>query len=121
MYLPKNIYLLQEYIKTFIATQVVFPGILPRQWGSQFSQLELNAIHAGLKFVVKKAHPLQDRSMILAFEQIQESESLSLHWFLCDYWRELVIILKLYPNLGDGYLAQWNSYPSGRETISECI
>ncbi|GAB4020154.1 hypothetical protein GCM10028808_60350 [Spirosoma migulaei] len=108
MYLTKNIHLLQEYIKTFFATQVVFPGILPRQWGTPFSQSELSAIHFGLKFILDKAHPLQDRSMILAYDQIQETESLDLHWFLSDYWRELSILLKLYPSLGESYLANNN-------------
>ncbi|QDK79584.1 hypothetical protein EXU85_13615 [Spirosoma sp. KCTC 42546] len=101
---PINIHLLKEYIKTFIATEVVFPGIPPRQWGAEFSRLELNAIYSGLRFVIKKAHPLQDRAMLAAFEQIDESESLNLHWFLYDYWREVVTILGLYPNLADSYL-----------------
>ncbi|GAB4023878.1 hypothetical protein EXU85_13505 [Spirosoma sp. KCTC 42546] len=105
---PINIHLLKEYIKTFIATEVVFPGIPPRQWGAEFSRSELNAIYVGLKFVIKKAHPLQDRAMIAAFEQIDESESLNLHWFLYDYWREVVIILGLYPNLGDSHPSSYS-------------
>ncbi|MVM29713.1 hypothetical protein GO755_06695 [Spirosoma sp. HMF4905] len=105
---PKNIHLLKEYIKTLIATEVVFPGIPPRQWGSEFSQSELNAIYFGLKFVIRKAHPLQDMVMIMAFEQIEESEPLELHWFLSDHWRELSTILRLYPNLVDSYLASMN-------------
>ncbi|MVM28856.1 hypothetical protein GO755_02340 [Spirosoma sp. HMF4905] len=105
---PKNIYLLKEYIKTLIATEIVFPGILPRQWGTAFSQSELNAIYFGLKFVVKKAHPLRDINMISAFEWVEESEPLGLHWFLSDYWRELVSILRLYPDWADSYLTSMN-------------
>ncbi|GAB4020109.1 hypothetical protein EXU85_24605 [Spirosoma sp. KCTC 42546] len=101
---PKNIHLLKEYIKTFIATEVVFPGVLPRQWGVAFSPSELNAMYAGLKFVIRKAHPLQDKAMIAAFEQIQEAKALDLHWFLYDYWHEVVAILGFYPNLGTNYL-----------------
>ncbi|MVM40389.1 hypothetical protein GO730_26580 [Spirosoma sp. HMF3257] len=104
----KNIYLLKEYIKTFLATEIVFPGILPRQWGTDFTCSELDAIYFALKFVIRKAHPLQDRSMILAFEEMEEFDDLNLHWFLSDHWRELVIILNLYPNLGDTYLASLN-------------
>lgn len=100
---PININLLKEYIKTFIATEVVFPGVAPRQWGAEFSASELKAIYTGLKFVIRKAHPLQDRAMIAAFEQIDASESTNLHWFLYDYWREVVVILRLFPNLADNY------------------
>ncbi|GAB4023656.1 hypothetical protein GCM10028808_74540 [Spirosoma migulaei] len=104
----KNIYLLKEYIKTFLATEIVFPGILPRQWGTDFTRSELDGIYFALKFVIHKAHPLQDRPMILAFEQMDELDNLNLHWFLSDYWRELVVILRLYPNFGDSYLASLN-------------
>ena len=105
---PINIHLLKEYIKTFIATEVVFPGIPPRQWGTEFTRLELDAIYSGLRSVIKKAHPLQDRAMISAFEQTEESASTNLHWFLCDYWREVVVILRLYPNLADSLPANMN-------------
>ncbi|QMW04532.1 hypothetical protein [Spirosoma foliorum] len=100
---PKNVHLVKEYIKTFIATDVVFPGTPPRKWGVEFSRSELNAIYSGLKFVIRKAHPLQDRAMISAFEEIHESVPMDLHWFLYDYWREVVFILDLYPDLGDSY------------------
>ncbi|MVM34119.1 hypothetical protein GO755_29065 [Spirosoma sp. HMF4905] len=100
---PKNVQLLKEYIKTFIATEVVFPGIPPRQWGVAFSPSELNEVYTGLKFVIRKAHPLQDSAMIAAFEQIEASKSLDLHWFLYDYWREVVVIFEFYPNLGEHY------------------
>ncbi|RAI74126.1 hypothetical protein HMF3257_06800 [Spirosoma telluris] len=65
--------------------------------------MELNAIYTGLNIVIRKAHPLQDRAMIADFEQIEEFKSLDLHWFLYDYWREVVFILKIYPSLGDNY------------------
>jgi hypothetical protein len=105
---PKNVHLLKEYIKTFIATEVVFPGIPPRKWGVEFSHSELNAIYSGLQFVIRKAHPLQDKAMIAAFEQIDESMLLDLHWFLYDYWREVVFILGLYPTLGDNCLTSYS-------------
>lgn len=105
---PKTIHLLKEYIKTFIATEVVFPGVPPRQWGVAFSPSELNAIYAGLKFVIRKTHPLQDKAMIAAFDQIDESKALDLHWFLYDYWHEVVTILGFYPNLGNNYLSITN-------------
>lgn len=93
---PKNIHLLKEYIKTFIATEVVFPGIPPRQWGVTFSHSELAAIYNGLNVVIRKVHPLQERAMIAAFEQIDALKPMDLHWFLSDYWREIVAILSIH-------------------------
>jgi len=105
---PINIHLLKEYIKTSIATEVVFPFILPRQWGAEFSRSELNAIYVGLKCVIKKAHPLQDMDMIAAFEEVDASTSSNLHWFLYGYWRNVVAILQMYPNLSDTYPSSYS-------------
>lgn len=116
----KNVYLLKEYIKTFMATDVVFPGIPPRKWGVDFNRFELNAIYMGLKCVIGKAHPLQDRVMILAFERMDESEWLDLRWFLSDYWREVVFILSLFPNLGASYRTTYRAkqpYQLGRAFV----
>ncbi|WP_460954315.1 hypothetical protein [Spirosoma litoris] len=103
-----NIYLLKEYIKTFIATDFVFPGILPRQWGHEFTSSELKGIYFGLNFVLLKAHPLQDIDMIDAFNYVEESNLATLHWFLCDYWETIVVLLKFYPDLGEEYLTNLN-------------
>ena len=107
---PETIYLLKEYIKTFIATEVVFPHVLPRHWGQPFSPLELEAVYAGVKFIVSKAHPLQDGDLIETFSLIDRQDSLQLNWFLAEYWREVEAILQLYPTLTDGYQPANDTY-----------
>lgn len=104
----KNIQLLKEYIKTLIATEVVFPGILPRRWGNEFSRSELTAIYIGIKLILNMAHPLRDIDMLDAFSQIDESEPIGMHWFLCEYWEDLVPLLGLYPNSETNYLSSLN-------------
>ncbi|GAB4009776.1 hypothetical protein GCM10028808_19230 [Spirosoma migulaei] len=88
--------LLKEYIKTLIATDVVFPGILPRQWGNDFNRVELQVIHFTLKFILKTADPKTKKVLIEAFKKVEEHD-LSLHWFLCDFWEAIVPILIKYP------------------------
>ncbi|MVM36213.1 hypothetical protein GO755_39755 [Spirosoma sp. HMF4905] len=107
MPLQKNIYLLKEYIKTLIATEVIFPGVLPRSLGHEFSPSEHEAIYFALKFVIRKAHPHQDSDMINAFGQIDDPTT-EIHWFLSDYWRDLVALLVQYPDLADDYLSNLN-------------
>lgn len=104
----QTIQLLKEYIKTLIATEVVFPGILPRRWGNEFSQAELMAIYLGLKLILNKAHPLRDIAMIDDFGQIEESGPIAMHWFLCEYWEDLVPLLELYPDSGTDYFPSLN-------------
>ena len=92
-----NVDLLKEYIKTLIAAEVIFPGILPRQWGNEFSRTELQAIHFTLKFVLKTADDPQTReSLAKAYKQVEEPD-LNLHWFLCDFWEDIVPLLIKYP------------------------
>ena len=92
--------LLKEYIKTLIATEVVFPGLLPRQWGKEFSKAELQAIYLGLKFVINTANPQIRKALILEFMSVDES---TLHWFLCNFWRDIVDMMKEEPILSDHY------------------
>ncbi|MVM30153.1 hypothetical protein GO755_08915 [Spirosoma sp. HMF4905] len=92
-----NINLLKEYIKTLIATEVVFPGIVPRQWGNEFTRLELQVIHSTLKFVLRTANNTQNpKALIDAVRQVEKPD-LNLHWFLCDHWEAIVSILIKYP------------------------
>ena len=104
----KNIQLLKEYIKTLLATDVIFPGIMPRRWGNEFARSELNAIYLGLSYILNKAHPLRDIDMLAAFAQIDASEPIAMHWFLCEHWEDLVPILALYPDSATNYLASLN-------------
>ncbi|MVM32457.1 hypothetical protein GO755_20600 [Spirosoma sp. HMF4905] len=94
---PSNAYLLKEYIKTLLATEVVFPGILPRRWGNEFTRAELQAIYFGLAFVIKTADPITQRTLIDDFCRVQ-GPNLKLHWFLGAYWRDIVQLLKDYPD-----------------------
>lgn len=91
-----NTDLLKEYIKTLIATDVVFPGIMPRQWGNEFNRMELQAIRFTLKFVLKTADPKTRNVLAEAFKKVEEHD-VSLHWFLCDFWEVIVPILLKYP------------------------
>ncbi|GAB4043406.1 hypothetical protein [Spirosoma litoris] len=104
----KNIYLLEEYIKTLIVTEVVLPGIVPRRWGHEFCRSELKGIYGGLKFVIKRACPLLDSHMVETFEQIEESNPIAMHWFLCAYWEKLVVLLAFYTHLEKCYQANLN-------------
>ncbi|MVM32488.1 hypothetical protein GO755_20770 [Spirosoma sp. HMF4905] len=99
--------MLKEFIKTLVATEVVFPGVLPRGLGHEFSSSEIDAIYFGLKFIIPKAHPFQNRDMIDAFEQIDDP-TMEIHWFLSDYWQTIVAILTSYPDLADDYLSHMN-------------
>ncbi|GAB4023419.1 hypothetical protein GCM10028808_73820 [Spirosoma migulaei] len=107
MPLRKNIYLLKEYIKTLVTTEVVFPGVVPRSLEHEFSHFELEAIYFGLTFVIKKAPPNLDDEMIAAFEQIDDPQ-MNIHWFLIDYWQKIVPLLAEYPDPAEEYLSGVN-------------
>ncbi|WP_460916055.1 hypothetical protein, partial [Spirosoma areae] len=87
-----NTDLLKEYIKTLHATEVVFPRILPRQWGNEFRQTELQAIYFGLKFVLKGANRKTQKGLIEEFTKVEEPD-IQLHWFLRDHWKEVVALM----------------------------
>ncbi|QMW04560.1 hypothetical protein [Spirosoma foliorum] len=83
-----NTGLLKEYIKTLIATEVEFPGVLPRGWGNEFSRSELDSIHYTLSFVLTTASPQTASSLLFAFRGTNNT-----HWILCNYWPEIVPLL----------------------------
>lgn len=98
MYQQTNTDLLKEYIKTLIASEVVFPGILPRQWGREFSRMELHTIYFTLAFVVRTADPVRHELLLTEFMRIGESDH-NVHWFLCEFWRDLTPLLSQYPSM----------------------
>lgn len=95
---PINVDLLKEYIKTLIASEVVFPGTLPRQWGKEFSKAELKDINLGLKMILRMADPGTDKDLIREFRRVDESGTY-IHWFLCNNWRKIVQLMAEYPYL----------------------
>ncbi|GAB2579507.1 hypothetical protein [Spirosoma areae] len=96
---PTTTDLLKEYIKTLLATEVVFPGILPRQWGHEFSQTELEAVYFGLKFVLERANRKTPKVLLEEFNKIEEA-NIQLHWFLQDHWEEIVKLMAKKSTLG---------------------
>ncbi|MVM28522.1 hypothetical protein GO755_00660 [Spirosoma sp. HMF4905] len=90
-----NTNLLKEYIKTLVATEVDFPGILPRQWGNEFSRSELVAIHFTLKFVLETDKLKTGAVLLREFKNVNYT-AMNLHWFLCDFWPEIVPLLTVY-------------------------
>ena len=91
-----NVDLLKEYIKTLFASDVIFPGILPRKWGQEFSKPELTAIYLVLKFLLKTANPETHRLLINEFRRI-EDPSTHLHWFLGNFWQQIIDLLNMHP------------------------
>ncbi|WP_179950490.1 hypothetical protein [Spirosoma aerolatum] len=87
-----NVSLLKEYIKTLVATEVEFPGVLPRGWGNEFTRTELSAIYFTLKFVLKSAEPKTRLILMDAFKNVNHP-GMNMHWFLCDFWSEIVPLL----------------------------
>lgn len=87
-----NVKLLKEYIKTLVATDVEFPGILPRSWGNEFSRTELTAIYFTLKFVIKSANPKTQVPLLMAFKNVHHP-GMNMHWFLCDFSAEIIPLL----------------------------
>lgn len=93
-----NVDLLKEYIKTLIASEVVFPGTLPRQWGKEFSKDELEDINLGLKLILRMADPSIDKDLLREFKRVDASGTY-IHWFLCNHWRKIVQLMAEYPYL----------------------
>ncbi|MVM32199.1 hypothetical protein GO755_19280 [Spirosoma sp. HMF4905] len=93
-----NIDLLKEYIKTLIASEVVFPGTLPRQWGKEFTKAELEDVNIGLKMILRIADPITDKALIREFKRVDESGAY-IHWFLYNNWRKIVQLMADYPYL----------------------
>lgn len=93
-----NIDLLKEYIKTLIASEVVFPGTLPRQWGKEFTKAELEDINLGLKIILRMADPSLDKTLLQEFKRVDESGTYT-HWFLYNNWRKVVQLMGEYPYL----------------------
>ncbi|GAB4025106.1 hypothetical protein [Spirosoma gilvum] len=87
-----NVSLLKEYIKTLVATEVEFPGVKARSWGNEFSRTELSAIYFTLKFVLKTADPKTKAILLDAFRTVNHP-GMNMHWFLCDFWPEIVPLL----------------------------
>jgi hypothetical protein len=87
-----NTVLLKEYIKTLIAAEVEFPGILPRSWGNEFSRSELEAIRFTLSFVLKTATPQADPSLLGICKSANMSDT-NMHWVLCNFWPQIVPLL----------------------------
>lgn len=93
-----NIDLLKEYIKTLIASEVVFPGTLPRKWGKEFTKAELEDINLGLKMILRMADPTVDKALLREFKRVDESGAY-IHWFLYNNWRKVVQLMGDYPYL----------------------
>jgi hypothetical protein len=84
--------LLKEYIKSVVATQRIFPDIVPRPLGKNYTRSELNTIYHALKIVLETPHPAISTQLWADFKQIG-SPMRYLHWFLCRHWEALVEIL----------------------------
>ncbi|MVM41897.1 hypothetical protein GO730_36525 [Spirosoma sp. HMF3257] len=84
--------LLKEYIKTLFASKPVFPGILPRKWGKDFSDDELYQVYTALKAVLKQADPYSRESLIREFEGFDYTPQ-QLNWYLRRFWREIVKLI----------------------------
>ena len=87
-----NVSLLKEYIKTLVATEVEFPGVMPREWGNEFTRNELSALYFTLKFVLKSAEPKTRLILMDAFKNVHHP-GMNMHWFLCDFWPEIAPLL----------------------------
>ena len=90
-----NVRLLKEYIKTLVATEVDFPGVLPRSWGNEFSRKELTAIYFTLKFVLQSANVKTQAPLMKAFRSVHDP-GMNMHWFLCDFSTEIIPLLTKY-------------------------
>ncbi|GAB4038836.1 hypothetical protein [Spirosoma gilvum] len=95
MTVTTNVDLLKEYIKTLIATEIVFPGVLPRKWGTTFSSDELEAIYLCLNTIIQMADPITYAGLIEEFAQVNDKSYL--HGFLCSYWRSIVRLVNDLP------------------------
>ncbi|GAB4038871.1 hypothetical protein [Spirosoma gilvum] len=102
MFSCTNLYLLKQYIKTLVAAELDFPDVLPRHFGDEFSRSELQAIYFSLSFIIKQAHPKTNKLLITEFNELDESV-LYLHWFLCDFWRELVPLIHTHTSQVERY------------------
>ena len=78
-----------------MASEIVFPGILPRKWGEEFTKLELETIYHTLKFVLWTAHPETQKELIEEFKQVKSSAYV--HWFLINFWQEIADLLAMMP------------------------
>ncbi|WP_332368727.1 hypothetical protein [Spirosoma telluris] len=43
--------------------------------------------------------------MIDHFNQVEEANLATLHWFLSDHWEQIVTLLTFYPDLDESYLS----------------
>lgn len=84
--------LLKEYIKSLVATQRIFPNIMPRPFGKDYTRSELNTIHQALKTALETPHPAINKQLVLDFKKIGTPKRY-LHWFLGRHWEALVDIL----------------------------
>ena len=90
--------LLKEYVKTLTASKCVLPGTNSRQWGKEFSKLELDSIHTCLKFLLKTANPAVKKTLIDDFREIGKP-GMYLHWFVFRHWQEIIQLLVAHPTL----------------------
>ncbi|WP_020601897.1 hypothetical protein [Spirosoma spitsbergense] len=84
--------LLKEYIKSLVATQRIFPNIIPRPFGKDYTRSELNTIYQALKTALERPHPAINKQLVLDFKKIGTPKRY-LHWFLGRHWEALVDIL----------------------------
>ncbi|GAB3945547.1 hypothetical protein GCM10028805_14830 [Spirosoma harenae] len=94
--------LLKQYIKTFHASRPVFPGVLPRKWGEQFSDAELQQIYTALTLVIKQADAYSRENLIREFESFAYSPQ-HLRWYLDRFWNEIVDLLIDVPKSANNY------------------
>ncbi|WP_020595794.1 hypothetical protein [Spirosoma panaciterrae] len=84
--------LLKQYIKTLVAIDNVFPDVFPRQYGHEFSRAELQAIYYSLFLLMHRANSETNQLMLARFHALNEPY-INLHWFLFDFWQELVPLI----------------------------
>ncbi|WP_080056325.1 hypothetical protein [Spirosoma aerolatum] len=84
--------LLKQYIKTLVANNNMFPDVFPRPYGHEFSRAELQAIYYSLFLIMNRANSETNRLMIARFQTLDEPY-IHLHWFLFDFWQELVPLI----------------------------
>ncbi|MBN8824392.1 hypothetical protein [Spirosoma sp.] len=84
--------LLKQYIKTLVANDSIFPDVIPRQYGHEFSRAELQAIYYSLFLIMDRAKSESNQLLMARFKTLDEPY-INLHWFLFDFWQELVPLI----------------------------
>ncbi|GAB4019209.1 hypothetical protein GCM10028808_56180 [Spirosoma migulaei] len=90
MHSQPKVDLLKEYIKTHIATQIVFPGVVPRRWGQNYTSMEIACLYQHLAYVVETANLATNQRLVEEFARLDPNH---IHWFLGEFWRELVPLI----------------------------